>query len=500
MKRVKRLLAILLLIFVVAASVVPVSAASGPLTYSTESNSGERDELCTTLDGTNVNNYYKGSYTSETLFSQSGTTLYNTLNQLMVSTHKKNSSYNDCRDMSVDTDCENNDGRVHLLYSSYSVTRSDFGGSGSTWNREHVWPKSLGGYDQEGPGADLHHIRPTDATINSKRGNKRYGEVTNGTAVAGTSLVDGMIGGYYKGDDKTGVFEPLDNAKGDVARICLYMYVRYGKDSQYKCESILNIFTDVNTLLEWCELDPVDTWEMGRNEVVAAYQGNRNVFIDYPELAWLLFNEEVPENMATPSGGSTTGGGTTGGGTTGGGTTGGGTTGGGTTGGGTTGGGTTGGGTTGGGTTGGGTTGGSTTGGGTTGGGTTGGTTGGNTSGGGGGGTAVLPETCLHTETKYRNVRQANCTQPGYTGDRYCVACGEVLARGTTIQRNDVHAYEEDPETGDMTCVRCGQIQPADSTLIIAVAVGAVIAAVVVGATVTIVVILARKRAKKQSS
>jgi hypothetical protein len=49
-------------------------------------------------------------------------------------------------------------------------------------------------------------------------------------------------------------------------------------------------------------MDPVDTWEMGRNEVVEAYQGNRNVFIDYPELAWLLFGEEVPDDMVTPSG------------------------------------------------------------------------------------------------------------------------------------------------------------------------------------------------------
>ena len=55
-------------------------------------------------------------------------------------------------------------------------------------------------------------------------------------------------------------------------------------------------------LLEWCELDPVDTWEMGRNEVVQKIQGNRNVFIDYPELAFKLFDKEVPSDMTTPSG------------------------------------------------------------------------------------------------------------------------------------------------------------------------------------------------------
>ena len=55
-------------------------------------------------------------------------------------------------------------------------------------------------------------------------------------------------------------------------------------------------------LLEWCASDPVDTWEMGRNEVIAKIQGNRNVFIDYPEYAWLVFGRDLPENMTTPSG------------------------------------------------------------------------------------------------------------------------------------------------------------------------------------------------------
>ena len=55
-------------------------------------------------------------------------------------------------------------------------------------------------------------------------------------------------------------------------------------------------------LLEWCEADPVDTWEMGRNEVVQDIQGNRNVFIDYPELAWIIFNRDIPNDMTTPSG------------------------------------------------------------------------------------------------------------------------------------------------------------------------------------------------------
>ena len=57
-------------------------------------------------------------------------------------------------------------------------------------------------------------------------------------------------------------------------------------------------------LLAWIEEDPVDTWELGRNDSVESILGFRNVFVDYPELAFDLFEEPVPANMQTPSGGS----------------------------------------------------------------------------------------------------------------------------------------------------------------------------------------------------
>jgi hypothetical protein len=62
------------------------------------------------------------------------------------------------------------------------------------------------------------------------------------------------------------------------------------------------VVTDLNTLLVWCELDPADTWEMKRNDLAQQVQGNRNVFIDYPEFAWLLFDR--PLRMAYPAGAS----------------------------------------------------------------------------------------------------------------------------------------------------------------------------------------------------
>ena len=275
--RTIKLTALALAMLMLISGLLILVTAGQPSVYSTASNSGTRDEWCITLDGTSVSSYYTGSYTYETLLTLSPSSLKSSLHTLMTSTHKKITSYNDCRDYAFRVDCENNDtSHATTLYTSYSMTSADWS---PAWNcnREHVWPQSLGGGNTSGGGADLHHIRPAEKGVNSSRGNKPYGESTS-----------------------KGFYEPADNVKGDVARIILYVYVRWNSD--WGATDVTEVFESVDILLAWCELDPVDTWEMGRNEVVQSIQGNRNAFIDYPELAWQLFGKEVPEGMVTPSG------------------------------------------------------------------------------------------------------------------------------------------------------------------------------------------------------
>ncbi|MBQ9783893.1 MAG: endonuclease [Clostridia bacterium] len=290
----ERFTSMLLILILLAGLIVPVHASEtrAVATYSTEYNSGERGEVCTTLDGTSAGSYYQG-YGYDDLSALSESALFDALQSLMRSTHTTISSYDDCHYMADRTDCENENGSVLLLYTSYVATMSQWNG----WNREHVWPQSLGGNTTSGGGADLHHIRPSDAGVNSSRGNKKYGEAgSNATEKYGSNPATGYLGGTYSST----YFEPRDEVKGDVARICLYVYVRWNSD--WGADSITDVFQSVDVLLEWCELDPVDTWEMGRNEVVGSIQGNRNVFIDYPEYAWLLFGKDVPDSMTTPSG------------------------------------------------------------------------------------------------------------------------------------------------------------------------------------------------------
>ena len=285
----KSVLSVLLVLTLIIASFVPAYAASGDST--TLYNQGQREEVCTALS-TSAQNYYTGSYTYDNLSTLSASSLKSSLNTLMSSTHDYTSSYDDCHYLADHTDCQNGDGSVSLIYTSYSATMSQWNG----WNREHVWPKSLGGDTTTGGGADLHHIRPSDAVVNSTRSNNKYGNTSGGKEVYGRTPAEGCLGGYYA----DGYFEPLDNVKGDVARICLYVYVRWG--SNWGATDITDVFQSVDVLLAWCEMDPFDTCEMGRNDVVEDIQGNRNVFIDYPEYAWILFGEAIPDDMVTPSG------------------------------------------------------------------------------------------------------------------------------------------------------------------------------------------------------
>ena len=203
--------------------------------------------------------------------------MYKELAALMKGAHSHTTSYNETRDLYRYTDCENGGGRISSFYSGVAIG-PDWDG-GSTWNREHTWPnsKGLAGNDEN----DIMMLRPTSSSENFSRGNKAYGKSS---------------GYYFPNSESNGDHD----VRGDVARIFLYIYVRWGNTTYAWGSS--GVMESPEVLLEWMEADPVDTWELGRNDSVEAITGTRNVFVDYPELAFLLFGEEVPSDMVTPSG------------------------------------------------------------------------------------------------------------------------------------------------------------------------------------------------------
>ena len=187
---------------------------------------------------------------------------------------------------------------VWLLYLEKGRSKLDYqvtSNSVGTWNREHIFPKSRGGFsgatptwpdgigeweitsadDLSAAHSDAHHIRATDGPENSSRGNKSYGP-----------------GGY------NGPINTKGSWQGDVARALFYMAIRYNAldvDSGFLPTTTDFRMGDLDELLEWHRRDEADDFEMNRNNVIYEWQKNRNPFIDMPLLAEYIWGTHAGE-------------------------------------------------------------------------------------------------------------------------------------------------------------------------------------------------------------
>ena len=237
---------------------------------------------------TDYSSDYKGYYKSINSSMTGGTngTLRQALTELIDNpkVYSYSGTNSNCLGYLLSTTDVDKDGKMVLFYSQDKITPERAG----RWNREHVWPKSLSGglYGTSGPGADMHHIRPTATNTNSDRGSLKYGNVNHSTATESrnTDYGTNTLSGWYEG----GYFEPLDTVKGDAARICLYMYTCYYASGSLKLN---NVAKDIKTLVDWSNLDLPSEQEKIRNEKVFALQGNRNPYIDHPEWVNKIFGD-----------------------------------------------------------------------------------------------------------------------------------------------------------------------------------------------------------------
>lgn len=189
-----------------------------------------------------------------------------------------------------------NNNQVWLIYTEQPRSKIDYQIASSIvgkWNREHIYCQSRGNYgdlynlppaginnwsstgpDDIGAGlSDAHHLRAVDGQENSSRNNRNYGSDYNGP-----------------------VATPTSSWKGDVARACFYMAVRYNGLNVVNgdpVETIIGQIGDLTTLLAWNHSDPKDDFELNRNNYIYTWQVNRNPFIDYPDLVDYVFGANV---------------------------------------------------------------------------------------------------------------------------------------------------------------------------------------------------------------
>ena len=332
-QKVTRILSLLVLLALLTSL---LGTAAAP-TVTVAVNSKERHTVCTALSA-DAKAYYTGQYSYANLKALGGVDstdsytatqnnpLYTKLHTLMDSTRNSTKVvYSGTGADALATYWHYTDavGGAHGYNYFYTdISSNDYGTNGM--QREHVWPQSKASYFQLNGGADLHHLRPSIGGVNQSKSNRAFANLVGTDTAYSAYQVDNQDVIWTGMKDFDSVLEVRDNVKGDIARILLYVYVRWEQPNLYsdvassnlppldtddKSNSGDRIIEDRATLLQWCHDDPVDTWEMERNDLIQDVQGNRNVFIDYPELAWYLFGLTPPSDMQTPSGDAAGGGG-----------------------------------------------------------------------------------------------------------------------------------------------------------------------------------------------
>lgn len=155
------------------------------------------------------------------------------------------------------------------------------------YNREHIIPQSVFG-SATPMYSDAHFVVPSDKYVNAQRGDLPFSKVNvaNNTYSNGGKRGSNLNSGYSAGYTGT-VFEPINEFKGDIARMILYFATRYEDQVAGWSYTMFNgtstqVFTNqsLNVLLTWNAQDPVSQREIDRNNAIYARQNNRNPFID----------------------------------------------------------------------------------------------------------------------------------------------------------------------------------------------------------------------------
>ncbi len=191
---------------------------------------------------------------------------------------------------------------TYLIRSNQSALSSF---SSNKMQREHAVPKSwwkYGGSVEYTPAySDMWNLYPSDAQANGAKLNYPFGETDKPVFNNGCSKVGPPVPGQGGGSGY--VFEPADEYKGDFARTCFYMATVYDDihwtySYMFTGSAYPTLITWAReTLLDWARQDPVSQKEIDRNNAVEVSQGNRNPFIDFPELAEYIWGTRMSETF-----------------------------------------------------------------------------------------------------------------------------------------------------------------------------------------------------------
>ncbi|PAP78157.1 endonuclease [Rubrivirga marina] len=198
------------------------------------------------------------------------------------------------------------DGELCGVYTGYCVELTP-GADPSTdafdkgINAEHTWPQSFGAADEPAR-SDLHNLFPAKEDVNSARGNKPFGEIPDAQtttwyrgAASQSAIPTADLDEWS--EDRSGLFEPREDHKGNAARAVFYFYTIYPNAITSSGDAFFDGM--LQDLLSWNDMDPADDEERARSAWIETRQRSENPFVLDGTLARRAF---APETVAAEDG------------------------------------------------------------------------------------------------------------------------------------------------------------------------------------------------------
>lgn len=229
------------------------------------------------------------------------------LHDLIFGTHRNNVLFTNNVDPGtddvwgalIDVDEGFEPGTIRLVYSDEEIPKFPFGERG--WYRDRIFPIERG-VGNTGPDVtDIHNLRAISPLSRVVAAEKYFGEC--GVLDRPDTCVQPAEGSAEGSCSCDRVYTPPPDVKGDIARALMYMDLRYDGTELFTRDLRL---TDcpfqperdmayLSQMLTWHREDPPDEREKMRNDKICEnWQGNRNPFVDFPELADELWGEPLP--------------------------------------------------------------------------------------------------------------------------------------------------------------------------------------------------------------
>ena len=323
MKKIKSLTCLILTLLVSACNNGRSSAAFSSSSSSLESSNSEVSSSSSNSSSVAPKTPYNGYY-DDLVSWTNGVDLKNQLNAIIRKGYTPLTYVgSNAQNYATNIDADHTKYDFEYLDAIYTKSEISIEATNKGWQREHAFCASLmcgsltaDAVKQKGRATDFHNLFAAEAGANGSRGNKNYGYADKSASNYTNRTVDDGYDGYSYSSN----FEPGNKDKGRLARAIFYMATMYKDAETDEVNGItmkgLKVVEDpvtyvagndgafaignLNDLLDWNDKYDVDTLEMQHNISVysntnnpdGVAQGNRNPYVDYPELVDYVFGSK----------------------------------------------------------------------------------------------------------------------------------------------------------------------------------------------------------------